>query len=98
MAAKSADDAKKAKAIADNFAATAAKAIEDAKQAAIVYDYVCPPGSKMENGVCVPDSSTYGPSVDDLRSDPVTYLLKPTSTINPALILAAAAAAFFIGG
>lgn len=97
MATKSAKDAADAKAIADNFAATAAKAIEDAKQAAIVYDYVCPPGSKMENGTCVPDSSTYGPPVDDLRTDPVTYLLKPTSTINPALILAAAAAYFFAG-
>jgi len=85
MASKSAKDAADAKAIADNFAATAAKAIEDAKQAATVYDYVCPPGSKMENGACVPDSSTYGP-------------VTTGGGINPALILAAAAAAFFIGG
>ena len=94
MATKSADDAARAKAIADNFAKTA----EDAKKGATTMPVeFCPPGSKMENGACVPDPSTYGP-VDDLRTDPVPYLSKPTSTINPALILAAAAAAFFIGG
>ena len=45
---------------------------------------VCPPGSRMVDGVCVGDPSTYGPTT--------------TSTVNPVLILAAAAAAFFIGG
>jgi hypothetical protein len=82
MATKSADDAARAKAIADNFAKTA----EDAKKGATTDPvYFCPPGSKMENGACVPDSSTYGP-------------VTTTGGINPALILAAAAAAFFIGG
>lgn len=58
MATKSADDAARAKAIADNFAKTA----EDAKKGATTMPvYSCPPGSKMENGACVPDSSTYGP-------------------------------------
>lgn len=81
MAAKSKEDAAKAKAIADQFAATAAKAKAD--DDGHVFD-MCPPGSKMQNGVCVPDSSTYGPSTTG-------------SGINPMLILAAAAAAFFIG-
>jgi len=100
MATKSADDAKKAKAIADEFARVAETAKKDATTMPLDFfmpiDF-CPPGSKMENGACVPDSSTYGPTVDDLRTDPVTYLVKPTSTINPALILAAAAAYFFAG-
>ena len=111
---------------------------------------VCPPGSKMENGVCVGDPSTYGPSntADEPNLRPTSYTQQQineairiskqtfsdadvitgltrqgltseeavaamdkfydspsgygTSTtgggINPALILAAAAAAFFIGG
>ena len=110
----------------------------------------CPPGSKMENGVCVGDPSTYGPSntADEPNLRPTSYTQQQineairiskqtfsdadvitgltrqgltseeavaamdkfydspsgygTSTtgggINPALILAAAAAAFFIGG
>lgn len=81
MAKKSKEDAAKAKEIADQFAATAAKAKKDAD--GYTFD-MCPPGSKMENGICVPDSSTYGPSTTG-------------SGVNPMLILAAAAAAFFIG-
>jgi hypothetical protein len=81
MATKSADDAKKAKAIADEFARVA----ENAKKGAttLPIDF-CPPGSKWENGACVPDSSTYGP-------------VTTGGGINPALILAAAAAYFFAG-
>ena len=80
MAAKSADDAKKAKAIADEFAATAARAIEDAKKAA---GDNCPPGYAFDGETCRP-----------------TGLAPPPTPggINQALILAAAAAAFFIGG
>jgi colicin import membrane protein len=51
MATKSADDAAKAKAIADNFAATAAKAVEDAKQAA---GDNCPPGYAFDGETCRP--------------------------------------------
>jgi hypothetical protein len=51
MASKSADDAAKAKAIADNFAATAAKAVEDAKQAA---GDNCPPGYAFDGETCRP--------------------------------------------
>ena len=83
MATKSAEDAARAKAIADNFAKTAEDAKKDATTMPV--EYFCPPGSKMENGACVPDSSTYGP-------------VTTGGGINPALILAAAAAAFFIGG
>jgi hypothetical protein len=82
MATKSAEDAAKAKAIADEFARVAAQAKEVVTTMPIDF---CPPGSKMENGACVPDSSTYGP-------------VTTGGGINPALILAAAAAAFFIGG
>jgi hypothetical protein len=80
MATKSAKDAADAKAIADNFAATAAKAIEDAKKAA---GDNCPPGYAFDGETCRP-----------------TGLAPPPTTggINPALILAAAAAAFLIGG
>jgi hypothetical protein len=81
-----ADMAASAKGLADLAAAqAAAEAALAASLAANAKKFDgCPPGSKMENGACVPDSSTYGP---------VT-----TGGINPALILAAAAAAFFIGG
>jgi hypothetical protein len=82
MATKSAEDAAKAKAIADEFARVAAQAKEVVTTMPIDF---CPPGSKMENGACVPESSTYGP-------------VTTGGGINPALILAAAAAAFFIGG
>ena len=51
-----------------------------------VFD-MCPPGSKMENGVCVPDSSTYGPDITKTA----------TPGVSPMLILAAAAAFFFAG-
>jgi hypothetical protein len=51
MAAKSAKDAADAKAIADNFAATAAKAIEDAKKAA---GDNCPPGYAFDGETCRP--------------------------------------------
>ena len=81
MAKKSSEDAAKAKAIADNFAKTA----EDAKRVSTTTEIeFCPPGSKMENGACVPDSSTYAP-------------VTTSGGINPALILAAAAAYFFAG-
>ena len=51
MASKSANDAAQAKAIADNFAATAAKAVEDAKQAA---GDNCPPGYAFDGETCRP--------------------------------------------
>jgi hypothetical protein len=51
MASKSATDAAQAKAIADNFAATAAKAVEDAKQAA---GDNCPPGYAFDGETCRP--------------------------------------------
>ena len=86
MAKKSAEDAAKAKAIADEFKRVAEDAKKGATTNPVTYPVdFCPPGSKMENGACVPDSSTYGP-------------VTTTGGINPALILAAAAAAFFIGG
>jgi len=53
-----------------DFGETAAKAVQDAK--GVPFDR-CPPGSKMENGVCVPDSSTYGPGI--------VYETKPDETL-----------------
>jgi hypothetical protein len=106
MASKSAKDAADAKAIADNFAATAAKAIEDAR--GTVYDG-CGAGAMMCNGVCVgfgaPTAENPYPYKCPDTNGPVTdpypfFNPQPTpgGGINPALILAAAAAAFFIGG
>jgi hypothetical protein len=107
MAAKSKEDAAKAKAIADQFAATAAKAKADA--AGHVFD-VCPPGSMMCNGVCVgvgaptaerpnpficPDESNL--PIDIPQPDPSVKRVTTSGGINPALILAAAAAFFFAG-
>ena len=89
MAKKSAEDAAKAKAIADNFAKTA----EDAKRVSTI-DPVeiakeatgdgCPPGYAFDGQTCRPTGLTPPPTT--------------SGGINPALILAAAAAAFFIGG
>jgi len=65
---------------------------------------MCPPGSMMVDGVCIGDPSTYGPKVliDQDIKQPVTVVteFKKTDTtggINPALILAVAAAFFFAG-
>ena len=52
-----------------------------------VFD-VCPPGAMMVDGVCVGDPRTYGPDITKTA----------TPGISPLLILAAAAATFFIGG
>lgn len=81
MATKSAKDAADAKAIADNFAATAAKAVEDAKQTA---GDSCPVGTAWDGETCRPTG---------LAPPPTTT----SGGINPALILAAAAAYFFAG-
>jgi hypothetical protein len=87
MAAKSADDAAKAKAIADEFKRVAAQAKEVVTTMPVELpdtgEY-CPPGYAFDGETCRP-----------------TGLAPPPTTsggINPALILAAAAAAFFIGG
>jgi hypothetical protein len=109
MATKSAKDAADAKAIADNFAATAAKAIEDAKQAAAAkvintvyhadgsYTEYYEDGSYFTFGLDRPTG--LGPlPIDILQPDPSVKRVTTSGGINPALILAAAAAAFFIGG
>lgn len=89
MAKKSAEDAAKAKAIADEFKRVA----EDAKRVSTI-DPVevaeeatadgCPPGYAFDGLMCRPTGLAPPPT--------------PSGSINPALILAAAAAAFFIGG
>jgi len=70
----------------------AQQAIENAKNSSnpvfnpSANDIFCPPGSKLENGVCVTDPSTYGPV--------------PTGTTgaSPVLLLAAIAASLLLGG
>ena len=104
MAKKSAEDAAKAKAIADEFKRVA----EDAKRVSTIDPVViaekatadgCPPGYAFDGERCRPTGLAPPTPIDILQPDPnVKRVTTPSSGINPALILAAAAAAFFIGG
>ena len=100
MATKSAEDAAKAKAIADEFKRVA----EDAKRVSTIDPVVI--AEKATGGGCLPGYAWDGTTCRPTGLKPI-----PTFTrgefegdafvlpgINPALILAAAAAAFFIGG
>ena len=96
MATKSADDAAKAKAIADEFARVAAEANKTAGDS-------CPDGYYYFMGACVRGLDPLPvDNFEDIYGGGTNGGGRAISTtgggINPALILAAAAAAFFIGG
>jgi hypothetical protein len=96
MATKSADDAARAKAIADNFARVAAEANKTAGDS-------CPDGYYYFMGACVRGLDPLPVNnFEDIYGGGTDGGGRAISTtgggINPALILAAAAAAFFIGG
>ena len=90
-AAQAAEAARQAQ-LAAEAARQAQQAIENAKNSSNpVFDppaneIFCPPGSKLENGVCVTDPSTYGP------------VQTGTTGASPALLLVAIAASLLLGG
>ena len=94
MATKSADDAAKAKAIADEFKRVA----DDAKREITTMPVeLCPTGYAWDGETCRPTGLTPPTPIDIDQPDPNVKKVTTTGGISPALILAAAAAYFFAG-